>query len=194
MRSARSGSRQREIALLVQILVHTPVWVFVLFLALVRLGWLQAATRRVSRRRLAVVPLVMLALSLLGTWSSFGHEPLALAAWAGAWLAVVGAGLLLAPSRHVAYDRDTGMFTVPGSWIPLALMMGIFFTKYAVAVVRAVDAAAIASTGAALAICAVSGMLSGLFVARALRVARVARDPRGVATAGAAPAGPWASD
>jgi hypothetical protein len=53
-------------------------------------------------------------------------------------------------------------------------MMGIFFAKYAIAVVRAVDPAALAGTGAVAATCALYGLYSGLFLARAVRVARTA--------------------
>ena len=44
-----------------QILTHTPLWVFGLFFGLVYLGYLQSRTRQVSRGRLIVLPLAMLA-------------------------------------------------------------------------------------------------------------------------------------
>ena len=121
-----------------QILTHTPLWVFGLFFGLVYLGYLQSKTRQVSRGRLIVLPLAMLAWSLYSVWSTFDAHLTALAAWACAWVAVVVIGLAWVPSRRVAYDASTAQFTVPGSWMPLALMMGIFFFRYAVAVVQAV--------------------------------------------------------
>ena len=113
---------------MMQILTHTPLWVFGLFLGLVYLGYLQSRTRQVSRGRLVVLPLAMLAWSLYSVWSTFDAHLTALAAWACAWVAVVAiaSSSVRAPSRRAAYDASTKQFTVPGSWVPLALMMGSF--------------------------------------------------------------------
>jgi hypothetical protein len=157
-----------------QILAHTPPWVFGLFVLLVVLGAHQARARRISRVRLALLPLAMVTLALLGVWSSFAAHAIALAAWGLVLLAVVAASLWLPPPRGAAYSPEAKLFSVPGSWIPLALMMGIFFTKYAIAVVRAVDPSLLAGTGAVAATCALYGVYSGLFLARAVRIARTA--------------------
>jgi hypothetical protein len=161
-------------AMLIQILAHTPPWVFGLFLALVALGVAQTRPRQVARARLALLPLAMTTLALLGVWSSFADHAVALAAWTTTMLGVVGASLAWAPPRMAAYSPASKRYAVPGSWIPLALMMGIFFTKYAVAVVRAMQPAALDGTAAITAVCALYGLYSGLFLARALRIARTA--------------------
>ena len=157
-----------------QILAHTPPWVFGLFVLLVVLGINQTRARRISRVRLAVLPLAMAGLALLGVWSSFAAHAIALAAWLCVLLAVVAGSLWLPPPRATKYSPEAKLFSVPGSWIPLALMMGIFLTKYAIAVVRVVDPALLAGTGAVAATCALYGLYSGLFLARAVRVARTA--------------------
>ena len=100
-----------------QILTHTPLWVFALFFGLVYLGYLQSRTRQVSRGRLIVLPLAMLAWSLYSVWSTFDAHLTALAAWACAWVAVVVIGLAWVPTRRVAYDASTARFTVPGTGI-----------------------------------------------------------------------------
>ena len=153
-----------------QILTHTPLWVFGLFFGLVYLGYLQSRTRQVSRGRLIVLPLAMLAWSLYSVWSTFDAHLTALAAWACAWVAVVVIGLAWVPSRRVAYDASTAQFTVPGSWVPLALMMGIFFFKYAVAVVHATNTGLLDTTVAVVVVAGTYGIFSGLFMARAVRV------------------------
>ena len=79
-------------------------------------------------------------------------------------------GLAWVPSRRVAYDASTAQFTVPGSWMPLALMMGIFFFRYAVAVVQAVKPGILDTAPAAVVVAATYGVFSGLFMARALRL------------------------
>ena len=161
--------------MLVQILKHTPLWVFGLFFGLAYVGYLQSKTRLVSRQRLAILPIAMLCLSFLGVWSSFGPNLTAFASWASALLAVVILSLALAPPRGVSYSPESKLFAVPGSWVPLALMMCIFFTKYAVAVARAVDPGFSNSIALVAAICTICGLCSGVFLARALRVARIAK-------------------
>ena len=157
-----------------QILTHTPLWVFTLFFGLVYLGYLQSRTRQVSRGRLIVLPLAMLAWSLYSVWSTFDAHLTALAAWACAWVAVVVIGLAWVPSRRVAYDASTAQFTVPGSWMPLALMMGIFFTKYAVGVALGMHLAQANDVSFALPVSALYGAFSGVFAARAARLWRLA--------------------
>lgn len=163
--------------MLVQILKHTPPWVFGLFLGLACIGYVQSRTRLVSRRRLAVLPVAMLCLSFFGVWSSFQAHLPALVSWTCALLVVVASGHVMTPPRRVSYSSESKLFTVPGSWIPLALMMCIFFTKYAAAVTRAVDPGASDSVALVTFTCTIYGLCSGAFLARALRIARVARQP-----------------
>ena len=165
-----------EFALVLQILQHTPPWVFALFAGLAWLGFTQRRTRQVPWPRLVILPLAMLALSFAGVWSSFGADATAFAAWAGALVAVVVVVLALPASRDAAYDRASRRLTLPGSWVPLLAMMVIFFTKYAVAVARATGAADFNVPG----VCVVLGLCSGVFVARALRVARTSWQDNGV--------------
>jgi hypothetical protein len=156
--------------MILQILQRTPPWVFVLFAALLVLGVLQSRPRELGATRVAVLPAIFLAWSLFGVWSAFGLEPLAF----GGWLCGIGAALLINRlarlPRNVSYSADTNRFRVEGSWIPLAMMMAIFFTRYVIAVATAMQPALktvptfIAAVGFAY------GLISGSFLARALRV------------------------
>nr|WP_298125680.1 DUF6622 family protein [uncultured Pseudoxanthomonas sp.] len=152
------------------ILAHTPLWVFGLFFGLVYLGSVQSRTRQVSRNRLIVLPIAMLAWSVYSVWWTFDAHLTALSAWACGWVAVVAISLVRAPSRRASYDASTKQFTVPGSWVPLALMMGIFFFKYAVAVIHAMKPGVLDTTTAVFVVAGVYGFFSGLFMARALRM------------------------
>jgi hypothetical protein len=166
-----------------QILRHTPLWVFGLFFGLIYLGYIQSKPRLVSRSRLAVLPVSMLSLSFLGVLSSFGTDVIAFSAWLSAIAAVVAVGIALPQLRGTSFSFETRLFTVPGSWMPLVLMMCIFFTKYAVAVARAVSGGASLSSFATVAACLVCGLCSGLFFVRAVRVAKAARLPDSASSA-----------
>ncbi|OUM03386.1 hypothetical protein A8M77_06035 [Variovorax sp. JS1663] len=160
--------------MLTQILLHTPRWVFVLFALLVWLGLKQMLTGTVSLTRVTLMPLAMTGLSFYGMLSAFGDSPVALLGWAGA-----AAALLLTVQRWplpaaARYDAATRRFHLPGSAVPLALMMGIFFTKYVVAVLMAMHPLLHLHTGFALAIGLLYGAFSGIFAARTLRLWKLA--------------------
>jgi hypothetical protein len=157
-----------------EILAHTPRWVFALFALLVWLGCKQLITSRVSLKRITVMPIAMTGLSLYGVVSAFKDSPMALTLWVVA--AVALAFLLLQRQLHEAtrYDASTRSFEVPGSAVPLMLMMGIFFTKYIVGVQLAMHPALAHQPGFVLPVSVLYGAFSGIFAARALRLWKLA--------------------
>ena len=62
--------------MLIQIVRHTPPWVWGLLAALVALGLSQTLPRQMSTRRVTVLPIVLLALSLAGVATTFSHQAL----------------------------------------------------------------------------------------------------------------------
>ena len=170
--------------MLYEILTHTPAWVFALFALLLWLGATQLTGRRVGLRRTLVMPVVMIGLSLYGVLSAFKDQPLAAAAWAAAALAVGFAVAQRAAPAGTRYDPVTRSFALPGSAVPLTLMMGIFFTKYAVGVQVALHPALANDAAFALGVSALYGAFSGMFAGRALRLWALARrDERAPAAA-----------
>ncbi len=160
--------------MLLQILSNTPKWVFALFAALLWLGINQMLTRKVRLTRVTTLAVAMGGLSLYGTASAFAAVPLALLAWLVAmaltWVVVMQRPLPAA----TRYDAASQRFTVPGSAVPLALMMGIFLTKYAVGVSLAMQPALATHLDFALAVSTLYGVFSGIFAARAARLWRLA--------------------
>ena len=159
--------------MLLQILANTPKWVFALFAALLALGLSQLLTRRVGLARVTALALGMSAFSLYGTVSAFNAVPVTLLAWLASAAAVLALLALRAAPAGTRYDAATRRFTVPGSAVPLAVMMGIFFTKYAVGVTLALQPALARDLPVALALSAVYGAFSGVFLARAARLWRL---------------------
>lgn len=160
---------------MMQILANTPGWVFGLFVALLALGLLQARSRTVRKIPAMLLPAGMVALSLAGIYTSFGLEPVAGVSWAIALVlsALVGYGLFR--DRRVTYDATAKAYSVPGSWVPLVVIMAIFFAKYVYAVMQALRADVISTTLFIVGLSAVYGLLSGYFAARALNLVRLAQ-------------------
>lgn len=161
--------------MLIEILKRTPPWVFVLFFALVAMGYSQSKDRTVRRGRVTVLPVAMIALSFYGVLSAFGIVPVGLALWALGVAVAVGPGARLAAPRGVRFSTETQSFFVPGSWLPLAFMMAIFFTKYAVGVIVARQLPVARELAFVSSVSFSYGLLSGLFLARAVGIWQAAR-------------------
>lgn len=155
---------------MVRILSNTPTWVFALFLALLVLGLMQTRTRTVRRTPALLLPAGMIALSLAGIRSGFGLSPVPVASWAIALAIASLVGRALFRDQRVAYDATAKTYFVPGSWVPLAVIMAIFFAKYVHAVMNALNAAVVSTTLFVVVLSAVYGVLSGYFAARALNL------------------------
>ena len=160
--------------MLMQILLHTPRWVFFLFAALLVLGLSQLAGRQAGLRKVSILPLAMLGLSFYGVVSAFAGQPWAVLGWLVALTGAAAAVSSRPLPQGTAYEPATRMFALPGSATPLALMMGIFFTKYAVGVALVMSPALGQQAGFAWAISALYGALSGVFLGRAMRLWRLA--------------------
>lgn len=164
--------------MLIQILKHTPLWVLVLFFVLLALGYLSSRPRNITRGRLAILPAVMILLSAHGVVAGFGYRWIGVGAWVVGMALAMPRNQALQLPRGATYSATPRTFTLPGSWIPLALMMVIFFTKYAVAVILALDHALNEATPFVAGICLFYGLLSGMFLSSALALWRLERESR----------------
>ena len=157
-----------------QMLTNTPRWVWILPIALLWLGMSQTLTRAVSLKRITFLPLAMIGLSLYGTVSAFGPHPQVLLAWLLAGAGVAAAVLQTSLPAATRYDAASHRFTLPGSWVPLLLILGIFVIKYAVGAISAVQPALLQDLRFSLCFAALYGGASGAFLARAARLWRMA--------------------
>lgn len=114
-----------------QAIMHTPSWVWPLLALLLWLGVAAMRTRSIRLVRLIVLPAVFFALSVFSMLSS----PLPLVEALGIWLAGLALGSLIgrliAPRHGVIIDRARHRLTVPGSIVPLILIVVIFIGRYA---------------------------------------------------------------
>ncbi|WP_326544124.1 DUF6622 family protein [Pseudorhodoferax sp.] len=163
--------------MLIQILSHTPAWVFGLFALLAWMGGKQLADGSAHLARVVAMPTAMVALAVYGVVGAFGRSDagwLALAGWAAAALAALALVSRMPLHPAVRYDSASRRFFQPGSWVPLALMMGIFATKYSVGVLLAMHPELAHQGGFATGISTLYGLFSGIFAGRALRLWKLA--------------------
>lgn len=155
---------------------YIPGWVPLVLLLLVVWGLRQARTRDVRPGLLVGVAVAMFGLSLFGVVSTFGAVPAALLLWAMAYAAAAVWGARRVSSRGMALVGAA--VRVPGSWVPLALMLGIFGAKFLLGFAAGVRAGFLHELWFVAAMSAALGLLSGGFGARAVAVRRFAQAAR----------------
>lgn len=161
----------------------TPKGVWLLLAALAALGLSQCRPRSAGLARTVALPLAMAALGAWGVLAAartagLAWEPLTL--WLAAALATGALLWWLAPQAPAGtrYDAPTRRFHLPGSPVPLLLILAVFCIKYAVGIETVLDPAHAARSGFALSVAAVYGVATGCFLARVARLLHLARPAR----------------
>lgn len=155
--------------MLQQILINTPIWVWALLAFLIYRGVLMSRDRQVTLRATFILPLLMLGLSLQGLIQHFGIRFESVGLWllAAVCVSVLNTTYFGKNTARVVSER---LIHLQGSWIPLILMMLIFFLKYCenIAVVAQPE---LHSNIAFISVCSISfGIMNGLFFGKLLRV------------------------
>ena len=162
------------------ILARTPIWVWALLAGLIALGASQLFHRRASIARTALLPVSMAALSvysLASALSASGQLPALLLTWltAAALTAFAAMAWRATPPQGTRFDTVHRCFELPGSAVPMLLILAIFLTKYGVGVELAMQPALVQATDFTVTLCAVYGVFNGIFAARFLRLWRLTR-------------------
>jgi len=152
-----------------------PLWPFAILALLLALGLWQRRTREVSWSAPVAVAAAFLALSFYGVASAFGVSLFPLLAWAAGLVLAVTLGSQVFAPRGLRPTAHPNRVLVPGSWLPLGLMLSIFAVKFLVGFVAGAGLTVGTSAWFAPAVSLALGVLSGGFVVRALAVLRVSR-------------------
>jgi hypothetical protein len=154
--------------MLIQILLHTPSWVWLALAAALWRGYVLTRPRQLARSRLALLPALFATLSVVGVVSSFGVQAGALLCWAGGLALSAYETQRRGAPAGAAYIAQRRSYDLPGSWVPLLLVLLIFGVKYTIGVQLALHPALRGNDVLALIASAVYGALSGVFIGRAL--------------------------
>jgi len=161
--------------MIVRLLAGTPAWVWLLLAALLWLGAAQSVARQVSVARATALPAALGVLSLAGVAITFHGAAIALAGWAaGLAMALTLGTPLVAPTGARRAAQGAGLH-VPGSWVPMALLLALFGVKYGVGASLAFSPELARHSAFAAGIGFAYGSFSGLFLARAASLWRLAR-------------------
>jgi hypothetical protein len=148
--------------MLQQILIRTPIYVWVILAALVYRGVLSSRDREVAFWKLFILPAVMPLLTLPDLALKFGSDARTVAIWAGG--AALAALLTWQfSSGKVTPAQQAGNVMVRGSWLPLAAMLAVFIGKYVLNVMLVVLPHARHDAQFAALACALFGVFNGVF-------------------------------
>lgn len=156
--------------LIVEIIRHTPIWVFGLLAGMVAIGFRLSKTRELSLQRMVALPLIFIALSAYSLWNNLGPNAFGMFAWVLGVIVALPVAFALPHPKARRLTNDTA--SVSGSWAPLALMLGIFCTRYLVSAAVSVHPALREAAEFAIAAGLAYGFWSGIFLARALLMLR----------------------
>ena len=146
------------------IVTHTPLWVWPLILYALYAGWARTRDRIVSPTRLFALPVILVALDVF----ELARNGLSLQATVGLAGGIV-AGLLagLTAARHTPVRAlDDGRLAVKGHWLPFAIVLAIVVVSYVRGVALGIDPSLATNTRFLIANAILAGFLPALMLAR----------------------------
>ncbi|MBB3213973.1 hypothetical protein FHW67_003279 [Herbaspirillum sp. Sphag1AN] len=159
--------------MLLSIISHTPLWVWVLLVFLFSRGISALAHRDVSLRKVIVIPVIMLMLSLHGLLSLFENNIDAMSVAAGA--ALLSALLAWQRTARTVEVSQAGRVRLRGSILPLLLMMAIFVIKYSAGVLAVMHPMLFQAGALPLLLAMVYGLFAGTSIGRVLQILHLYR-------------------
>ncbi|OWQ91366.1 hypothetical protein CDN99_09370 [Roseateles aquatilis] len=155
---------------LLDILGHIPLFVWGILAFILVMGLRQTRTTAMTARRLMILPLAWFCFGAWGVDSAFGLVSAAGLAWVLGLAGGVAAVRALKWPGNARFDDATQRFVVPGSWVPLGLMLGIFTLKFASGMSLALHPEIARHLSFAVGSSAVFGLFSGAFLGRSINI------------------------
>jgi hypothetical protein len=158
-----------------EIVRHTPVWVFAILAVLIATGVQALRPRIVPIWRLSIVPGVFIVWGVVGIAQRAHVAPAFPLEWAGVVAIGVAVGWMSTRLTGMTYDPARRVVGLPGSPFPLVRSASIFIARYGLAVASAF-AATRSDYATIVAIdVAVSGLATGYFLGWLVRFVRFIR-------------------
>jgi hypothetical protein len=153
---------------MLDILQGTPLWVYAVYLWVCWYGLKACQGSHESRRSLLILPVALVAWSLM----SLPHSALSIGAWLGG--AALGSllAIVLFSAKDARLDDDGKTLVLPGTWKILLISQLFFAVKYYLGYQQAVHPL-LSSTPSMLVLAGMaSGFTVGLFCGRSTRLYR----------------------
>lgn len=155
------------------ILNHIPPWVFIILAGLMWLGLSARKDREVRWRVPIIVPIALTVMAITSLYTQYGDTDLlfpATLAWSSLSALVAWRFAHIPLPETFQYHPDSAKFQLPGSYVPLAMYLGIFVFKFAVGFMSGTGMPIVKDLVFVLGISGVYGLFSGVFLSNAWRL------------------------
>jgi hypothetical protein len=163
---------------LTDILHGTPTWVWVLLVVLLSRGIKALKSGTAPLSKLAVVPVIFAGWGIIHLASEPTHGWFVPVAWIVGALVGIALGVLIARRTRFIVDPIARTVMLPGSVVPLVLIVVTFVTKFWLGFALATAGAASPVVTYLLIDAAVSGVVAGIFGGRFLTYWSALSKPR----------------
>lgn len=154
--------------MLLNILTHTPLYVWVILALLVIRGVGASRDREMAFYKLVILPILLPLAMLAELTVKYGLGSAALPAWA-AGAAVAGIATWKLSGARISAGKQAGKVLVRGSWLLLAVLMTVFLTKYVATVALLITPHLRAHMLFMTPVCLMYGVCNGILLARLAR-------------------------
>jgi hypothetical protein len=157
-----------------QAIVHTPIWVWPVFVVVLLLGARNLWPRERPLVQMFILPAVLLILAAVNLTASRANLTLVIPAFVVSFAIGIGVGWNLVP-RNVVARRDRGTVRVPGSAAPLLVVIAVLILRYVIGYIYGRWPELQADPALALEFSATGALLAGIVWGRILRLAQIYR-------------------
>lgn len=147
---------------------NIPSWVFILFLILLYLGIKRCFTQIVSVKRLAIVPIAFVFMSLRSATHLFADDAMIWMYLTGGMVFGAFLGHFQVRNRYIRADKNKNLIEIPGDISMLILLMGIFAIEFFIHYSLEAHLEITSSDMFRIAAMAMSGLMVGISVGRNL--------------------------
>ena len=141
------------------VLTHTPLWVWLLLAYTLFIGWRMGRDRKAAPWRLFIMPAIAVTLVtvnlVIGATDALHLLGFAIGA------AIGGVAGMAIARRRPAQLLDDGKLALKGDWLPLLLLVGIFAIRYAQGIALGINPALASNTAFSLAGMVATGPVCG---------------------------------
>lgn len=146
--------------------IHTPWWVYALFIFLIIKGIQASKPQVVSIKKLVLLPLIFVAFSIHILITSFKINTMVICVWLVSIIVGSLIGWLLISHHNLKVDKIKKLIQLPGNWMTFILIVVVFAAKYYFSYQLESDPALVNNTGFEYSMLCVTGVCTGLFVGR----------------------------
>jgi len=162
--------------MLINFLTNTPFYVYWIFFSLLFVGISQLKTRSVGLKRALIIPLILILLSLYGLTHDFGVTFFSTSIWIAGMISSVILNTMIKKKKEIIYFKETKTFMIAGSFIPLSMMMLLFWVKYTVGAVTALELEILHNTSFIGIFSLLYGLFTGTYLLRFYVLAKKIKD------------------